>query len=99
MPKPLPASRRAKRILVPAAVAAAENMRGGLAQARPSGFLIPGSEPSRNAITAQRVDSVMASSVSTPAAGHPSSRSACNRSTLGVERRLPPPILELSEAC
>ena len=44
MPKPLPASRRAKKILVPAAVAAAENMRGGLAQARPSGFLIPGSD-------------------------------------------------------
>ena len=56
MPKPLPASRRAKRILVPAAVAAAENVRGGLAQARPSGFLIP-------------ARSVMASSVSTPATG------------------------------
>src|SRR6478672_10479281 len=52
VPKPLPASRRAKRILVPAAVAAAENVRGGLAQARPSGFLIP-------------ARSVMASSVPT----------------------------------
>jgi hypothetical protein len=38
VPKPLPVSRRAKLILVPAAVAAAENVRGGLAQARPSGF-------------------------------------------------------------
>ena len=56
VPKPLPASRRAKRILVPAAVAAAENVRGGLAQARPSGFFIP-------------ARSVMASSVPTPATG------------------------------
>ena len=31
VPKPLPASRRAKRILVPAAVATVENVRGGLA--------------------------------------------------------------------
>jgi hypothetical protein len=31
------ASRRAKLILVPATVATAENVRGGLAQARPSG--------------------------------------------------------------
>jgi hypothetical protein len=54
VPKPPPASRRAKRTLVPAAVAAAENVRGGLAQARPSGFLIP-------------ARSVMASSVPTPA--------------------------------
>ena len=69
VPKPLPASRRAKRILVPAAVAAAENVRGGLAQARPSGFFDPCERPSRNGITAQCVRSVMASSVSTPAAG------------------------------
>jgi hypothetical protein len=38
------ASRRASLILVPATVAAAENVRGGLAQARPSGFWGPAAD-------------------------------------------------------
>ena len=71
VPKPLPASRRAKRILVPAAVAAAENVRGGLAQARPSGFL---HLPARSVAWRQACPR--------PPLASMSSRSACNRSTL-----------------
>src|SRR5262249_53060925 len=44
------ASRRAKLILVPAAVAAAENVRGGLAQARPSGFFCSAPDGKRYAL-------------------------------------------------
>ena len=63
------ASRRAKLILVPATVAAAENVRGGLAQARPSGFLqIPA--PYRTSGNGSvSVRSVVAPGVSAPAAG------------------------------